>query len=47
MINAFTIEDFKQWQIAHYTQRVKEASSIEARMFCRKELFNLKKTNNV
>jgi hypothetical protein len=42
----FSIEEFKAWQIDHYTQRVKTARSIEERMFLRNELYNLKKKTN-
>ncbi|MFL5810065.1 MAG: hypothetical protein ACJ749_11130 [Flavisolibacter sp.] len=38
--------EFRAWQIEHYTQRLSEAATIEARSFLRRELYNLKKQNN-
>jgi hypothetical protein len=35
--------DFRNWQIAHYTDRLAQATRIEERSFLRRELFNLKK----
>jgi hypothetical protein len=37
---------FKAWQIEHYTQRLSEAGTTEARSFLRRELHNLKKQTN-
>lgn len=38
-----TPEEFREWQIAHYTQRLKEARTTEERAFLRATLHNLKK----
>lgn len=43
MINLPSPEEFLQWQISHYTQRLAEAKTIEARSFLRQQLYNLKK----
>jgi hypothetical protein len=43
MITLPTIEQFKEWQIAHYTERLAMAKTVEERSFLRAELHRLKK----
>lgn len=42
MIN-LSPEEFREWQIAHYTQRLSEAKTTEEKSFLRSTLYNLKK----
>jgi len=37
------VDEFREWQIAHYTQRLSEAKTTEERAFLRQTLHNLKK----
>lgn len=39
-----TPEQFKQWQLQHYADRLSQAKSTEERAFLRNELYHLKKT---
>lgn len=46
MIIEFTIQHFKQWQLEHYTQRMKDAKDLKEKMWLRTQLFHLKKTTD-
>ena len=46
MINLPTPEEFRAWQIAHYTQRLKEDNRTEAKAFLRAQLHNFKTQAN-
>lgn len=41
-----TPEQFKLWQISHYTQRLSEETRTEAKAFLRAELYRLKQNKN-
>lgn len=38
--------DFRSWQIDHYTERLAEETRIEGKAFLRSELHNLKKATS-
>lgn len=38
--------DFREWQIAHYTERLALAKTTEEKSFLRATLHNLKKKND-
>jgi hypothetical protein len=40
------IENFKKWQVQHYSQRLSEARTTEEKSFLRSQLYNLKKPAN-
>jgi hypothetical protein len=46
MIRVPSPYEFLQFQIAHYTKRLSDATTTEEKAFVRRELYNLKKRNN-
>ena len=45
LVYRMTPEEFRQWQVQHYSERLSQAKTIEARSFLRRELHGLKKVH--